>query len=1152
MDAGQVIRWQPGETVLDTFRIEEVVETGGTGFVYRAHHLAWGVDLAVKTPRPDLASAPGILDLLAQEAQAWTDLDPHPNVVGCNYVQRVGAYPVIFAEWVAGGDLTAAVRDGRCRDLPHALDVAIQMLRGIGHAHAAGLVHQDVKPSNVMYDGETARVTDFGTAKAKASVSSPPQGGEETGYATLGGFTPQYCSPEQVDPDGRIGRASDMWSWALTVIELLHGRRLWRWGHDGADALAELRDDLPPALRDLLAGCLDRDPRSRIGDTAEAEAVLLDVYADGTGGPYPHSDQVPPSLRADGLSNKALSLWDLGEQSRAIELFERAKAIDPNNVRAVYNHGLIRWADGLVTDETLLSELRATGDSWEADYLAAMVHMERGDGVLAARHLAEADRKHPGSPEIAVARERCARLEPRGTLEVFGRTSGRVVAMACDHDATHVVVAEESGRVRIWDAFGGRVLAELPDSGRTPVDVAIDHAGVRILVCYRDSLVEMWRLVDGAAEPDGRWEGGTAVALSPEGGFAAVGTADGRVLVLRTGTWETVADIRPHEGRVTRVVLGPDAEVFVSASLGRVHSGVDHRVEQWWPLRRTRMRGLEIPPDEVEPDDQKVTVAADGSTVLRCGFRSLMAVDMRVWDGPRQWEIPWLMSYDLLGVSGRAGWALVDPGTGDLQVLELANRRCVRTFPKDFERGTRRDTTAFSGDCGYAVVAESEGFPRDQTSLSRLPMPLSGHLAPWSYAPPRPVGVLAHEESAFEQVMDRVEALIKSGEQRLAADAIREARAIPGYHRHPRLRRASRAAGRNLRRTGLAGVWVRQELSDVMLTRGTFDVSDSGRLFAFPANVDEVEVFDLETLEKAGSVTQRRNPATTLRFARGDRDLVVVYSDGSVACHDTATFQPRFRVAGALPSDEGTTTLDLSGDLLTVGFGYGLATVWSLDAAACVAAVRTGPGTIAGVTADEESRLVAVHLRTGDTNTVEVRSTDTGKAVRTFPHVDAHTEIRFASGVLLMAGMTRLRAWRPGGRRPLYELQWVKHSSSAALSFTGGRRLAAIAGQQGFVVWHTATGDLVFDGRAVGDPDHPVYGIDNVAVSADGTFAVAGDPGEQTVDVWDLRTGRRIRTLHGHLAWVNTVRADGSFSTVVTGDFQGNVRVWGLDWDFGE
>ncbi|MET7832562.1 protein kinase [Micromonospora sediminicola] len=1152
MDAGQVIRWRPGETVLDTFRIEEVVETGGTGFVYRAHHLGWGVDLAVKTPRPDLASAPGILDLLAQEAQAWTDLDPHPNVVGCNYVQRVGAYPVIFAEWVAGGDLTAAVRDGRCRDLPRALDVAIQMLRGIGHAHAAGLVHQDVKPSNVMYDGETARVTDFGTAKAKASVSSPPEGGDETGYATLGGFTPQYCSPEQVDPEGRIGRASDLWSWALTVIEVLHGRRLWRWGHEGADALAALRDDLPPALRDLLAGCLDRDPRSRVGDTAQAEAVLLDVYTDGTGNPYPHPDEVPPSLRADGLSNKALSLWDLGERDRAVELFERAKAIDPHNVRAVYNHGLIRWGDGVVTDETLLSELRATGDSWEADHLAAMVHLERGDGVSAARHLAEADRKHPGSPEIAAARERCAGLEPRGTLEVFGRTSGTVVAMACDHDATHVVVAEESGWVRIWDAFTGRVVGELADSGVPPVDVAIDHAGARVLVCYRDAVVEAWRLADGAAVLDGRWEGGTAVALSPEGGFAAVGTADGRVLVLRAGTWETMADIRPHEGRVTRVVLGPDAEVVVSASLGPAHSGVDHRVEQWWPLRRTRMRGLEMPPDEVEPDDQKVALASDGSTVLRCGFRTLMAVDMRVWDGPRRWEIPWLMGYDLLGVSGRAGWALVDAGTGDLQVLELANRRCVRTFGKDWDRGTHRDAAAFSGDCGYAVVAESAGFPLDQTSLSRLPMPLGGHLAPWSYAPPRPVGVLAHEESTFEQVMGRIEVLIESGERRLAADAIREARAIPGYHRHPRLRRASRAAGRDLRRTGLAGVWVQQELTDIMLTRGTYDVSEDGRLFAFPANVDEVEVFDLETLEKAGSVAQRRNPAMTLRFARGGRDLIIGYSDGSVACHDAATFQPRFRVAGALPRDEGNTTLDLSGDLLTVGFGHGLATVWSLEAAACVATVRTGPGTIDGVTADAESRLIAVHLRTGDTNTVEVRSMDTGQPVQTFPHVDAHTEIRFAAGVLLMAGMTRLTAWRPGDRRPRYELQWVKHSSSATLSFTGGRRLAAIAGQQGFVVWNAATGDLVFDGRAVDDPDHPVYGIDTVAVSADGTFAVAGDPGEQTVDVWDLRSGRRIRTLHGHLVRVNAVRADSSFSTVVTGDFQGNVRIWGLDWDYGE
>ncbi|MEU3457294.1 serine/threonine-protein kinase [Micromonospora sp. NPDC006766] len=1150
MDAGDVIRWRPGETVLDTFRIEEVVETGGMGFVYRAHHLTWNVDLAVKTPRPDLAAAPGILDLLAQEAQAWTDLGPHPNVVGCAYVRRVGAYPVVFAEWIAGGDLTAAVREGRCRALPQALDVAIQTLRGIGHAHAAGLVHQDIKPSNIMYDGETARVTDFGTAKAKAYVSEPAQGGAETAYATLGGFTPQYCSPEQVDPDGRISRASDMWSWALTVIEVLHGRRLWEWGHDGADALAALRADLPRALRDLLAGCLTRDPRSRISDTAEAEAVLAGVYQNCAGGPYPRSDQVPPALKADGLSNKALSLWDLGEQNRAIQLFEQARAVDPHNVHAVYNHGLIRWGDGLITDETLLSELRATGESWEADYLAAMIHLERGDGVLAARHLAEADRKHPNSPEIATASERSARLAPRGTLEVFGRLSGEVAAMACDHDATHVVVAEKSGRVRIWDALAGRVVCELTESGRTPVDVAVDHAGARVLVCYQDSAVERWRLTDGTAELEGRLDGGTAVALSPEGGFAALGTADGRILLFRTDAWESIVDIRPHEGRVTRVILTQDAEVCVSASLGRDGGDLDHRVEQWWPLRRTRMRGLHLPPDGSN-DDRRTAVAADGSIVLRLGYRSMMTVDMRVWDEPRRWKIPWLLGYDVLGVSGQAGWALLDPRTGDLQVLELANRRCVRTFPKDWNRGSRRDATVFSGDCGYAVTAESDGYLK-QTSLSRLPMPLRGHLAPWSYAPPRPVSALAHEERAFDQAMARVEGMIAAGEAQRATNAIRAARTIPGYARHPRLRRASRAAGRNLQRTGLHGIWVEQELSDLMLANGTFDVSDSGRLFAFPANINEVEIFDLETLQKAGSVVQQRNPAISLRFAQAGRDLIIGYSDGSVACHDTATFQPRFKVAGALPSDEGKTTLDISGDLLTVGFGYGLATVWSLEAAACVATIRTGSGTIGGVTADETSRSIAVKLRTGDTTTVEVRSIDTGNLLRTFAHVNPHTEIRFASGVLLLAEMTHLTAWRPGGRRPQYRLDGVKHSSSAELAFADSRRLAAIAGMTGFVVWNAGNGDLVFDGRAIAQPSDLLYGIEELVVSPDGRFAVAGARGDETVDVWDLRAGRRIRSLRRHPVRVNAIRADASFRTIVTGDYRGNVRVWGLDWDHGE
>lgn len=226
--------------------------------------------------------------------------------------------------------------------------------------------------------------------------------------------------------------------------------------------------------------------------------------------------------------------------------------------------------------------------------------------------------------------------------------------------------------------------------------------------------------------------------------------------------------------------------------------------------------------------------------------------------------------------------------------------------------------------------------------------------------------------------------------------------------------------------------------------------------------------------------------------------------------------------------------------------------MWSLEAAAHIATVRTGRGTIVGVTADEKSRSIAVLLRTGDTSTVEVRSIDTGKPVKSFEHVDAHTEIRFAAGVLLLAEMHRVTAWRPGGRHPLYRLDGVKRSSMADLAFADNRRLAVIAGTTGFVVWNPANGDLVFDGRALDEPSELLHGIDKVAVSSDGRFAVAGDPGEQTVDVWDLRAGRRIRSLHGHAECVNAIRADAAFGTIVTGDHKGNVRIWGLDWDYGE
>jgi serine/threonine protein kinase len=171
--------WAAGEIVLGQYEVLGESHAGGMGVVHRVRHLGWEVDLAVKTPLGSASFA-----LFEAEAAIWVGLGLHPHTVNCVYVRTIDGIPRVFAEWVAGGSLAEAIRGGR---LDHAgmLDVAIQTAWGLRHAHDSGLVHQDMKPANVMLEPDgTAKVTDFGLAGAAAE-------------GTFAGRTPAYSSPEQ-------------------------------------------------------------------------------------------------------------------------------------------------------------------------------------------------------------------------------------------------------------------------------------------------------------------------------------------------------------------------------------------------------------------------------------------------------------------------------------------------------------------------------------------------------------------------------------------------------------------------------------------------------------------------------------------------------------------------------------------------------------------------------------------------------------------------------------------------------------------------------------------------------------------------------------------------------------------------------------------
>ncbi len=462
------------------------------GLVYRVRHLSWHMDLAVKMPRPALVATDAGRNGFEREAGAWVGLGLHPNVVACQYVRRVEATPCVFAEWVAGGSLAELVRDGRlyaadgpgsCDDsLARILDLAVQIAWGIDHAHRQQLIRQDVKPANIMVDigvdaDWTAKVTDFGLAGARAVAGerarTPP---DASLLASYGGMTPAYCSPEQADAvsGARVAltRATDIWSWALCVLEMFVGGPPCRFGQSAPEVFAGFltsgrsapgAPELPRALAGFLSRCFEVDPARRPHRLDELAAAVADIYADVVGTPYP---RVPPQaarLLADGLSNQALSLLDLDLTEEAEDLWHQARDIDAHHLPTVYNQSLYRWRQASFSDVDVLSELRTakslhSGPVQEADQLLGLVHVERGDDGAAGELLNGV----PDGPDVRAAQAELARRGPARKPERLSGHQGAVRAIAVSAAGEVALTGGADGHARVWETATSRCRYELP------------------------------------------------------------------------------------------------------------------------------------------------------------------------------------------------------------------------------------------------------------------------------------------------------------------------------------------------------------------------------------------------------------------------------------------------------------------------------------------------------------------------------------------------------------------------------------------------------------------------------------------------------------------------------------------------------------------
>ena len=410
--------WHEGDVVLGLYEVGPLLGEGGMGKVYRVRHRAWRMDLAVKIPRPEIFAKQGGARNFERECETWINLGLHPHVVSCYFVRLFGGVPLVFVECVEGGSLQQWIRSrrlyegGREQALARILDVGIQMAWGLHHAHTHDLVHQDVKPANVLLtDDGQAKVTDFGVARARALAGETPGSGGQSILVSSGGMTPAYASPEQADHE-RLSRKTDIWSWALSVLEMFVGEVTWMAGPAALDTLdAHVANPtggrpgipiMPASVEQLLRDCFQPDPAARPSDMVAVADRLRRVYAEVVDTAYSRtppdlSDQEQPWLRAGNLNNRAVSMIELGRIHEAVRLLQEASEAGAQVERNMllqdiaYNYALaqLRWKSSVDVRE-LAQSIPASPDPRRRSYLVGMLYLEAAELYEAIDTLAEA------------------------------------------------------------------------------------------------------------------------------------------------------------------------------------------------------------------------------------------------------------------------------------------------------------------------------------------------------------------------------------------------------------------------------------------------------------------------------------------------------------------------------------------------------------------------------------------------------------------------------------------------------------------------------------------------------------------------------------------------------------------------------------------
>ena len=302
-----------GETIGERYEIEELVGHGGMSSVYKARDSLLERHVALKILHEQYSADEDFVERFKREARSVAQLQ-HPNIVTViDRGEEEGRQFIVF-EYIDGENLKEhVVRKGRL-DVREALEISLEVARGLAFAHDQGLVHRDVKPQNILLNGDgRAKVTDFGIARS-VDVDGMTQTGTVLG-------TSNYIAPEQASGQ-RVDAHSDVYALGVVLYELLAGELPFpgesfvavamKHMHEPAPNLLDVRGDVPLRVAGAVDRALEKDPEQRF-PTMDAFADELEAcLAELDHGPEGDATVVIPSARRAARRRKQISRWPIG------------------------------------------------------------------------------------------------------------------------------------------------------------------------------------------------------------------------------------------------------------------------------------------------------------------------------------------------------------------------------------------------------------------------------------------------------------------------------------------------------------------------------------------------------------------------------------------------------------------------------------------------------------------------------------------------------------------------------------------------------------------------------------------------------------------------------------------------------------------------